>query len=125
MIFIKIFSLIDRRVGKRILRGMKNSIKKEKKIIQYFYPKFGCAPAETFGINSPCPVTSYVFMVLEFEAGSLIRLEGTVKYPMIYIISLLANKVIYTTVSRNLKSSLYVSPFNPKALHDHTQINYL
>jgi len=34
---IKILSLIDRRVGKRTLQGMKESIQNEKEIIQYFY----------------------------------------------------------------------------------------
>ncbi|WP_338749344.1 hypothetical protein [Bacillus sp. FJAT-52991] len=34
---IKILSLIDRRVGKRTLQGMKESIQNEKEIVQYFY----------------------------------------------------------------------------------------
>ncbi|MGE7185872.1 SF0329 family protein [Peribacillus sp. NPDC006672] len=34
---IKILSLVDRRVGKRTLEGMKESIQNEKEIIQYFY----------------------------------------------------------------------------------------
>ena len=36
-IIIKILSLIDRRVGKRTLKKMANSILQEKEIIQYFY----------------------------------------------------------------------------------------
>lgn len=34
---IKILSLIDRRVGKRTLQGMRESMENEKEIIQYFY----------------------------------------------------------------------------------------
>lgn len=39
---IKILSLIDRRVGKRTLQKMKETIKDEKEIIQYFF-KLRCA----------------------------------------------------------------------------------
>ncbi|WP_232700067.1 SF0329 family protein [Brevibacillus daliensis] len=45
---IKILSLIDRRVGKRTLQGMKESILDEKEIIQYFY-KLRC---EAEGVRS-------------------------------------------------------------------------
>jgi putative acetyltransferase len=46
-----------------------------------FYPRFGFIPAESFGITSPFPVPSDVFMVLELESGSLNGLQGKVKYP--------------------------------------------
>jgi putative acetyltransferase len=45
-----------------------------------FYPRFGFAPASTFGVRCEHNVPDEVFMALEFEPGTLARTGGTVNY---------------------------------------------
>ena len=45
-----------------------------------YYPRFGFAPASTFGIDSEYDVPEEVFMIVELQAGALQRRSGTIKY---------------------------------------------
>ncbi len=45
-----------------------------------YYPRFGFAPASSFGIKCPFPAPDEAFMVLELEEGALSGVSGTVRY---------------------------------------------
>ena len=49
-----------------------------------YYPRFGFAPASTFGIKLPFEVPDNAFMALELLPNSLKGKQGTVKYPKEY-----------------------------------------
>jgi predicted N-acetyltransferase YhbS len=49
-----------------------------------YYPRFGFAPASTFGIKPPFEVPDNAFMALELLPNSLKGKQGTVKYPKEY-----------------------------------------
>lgn len=45
-----------------------------------YYPRFGFAPAASFGLRSEYPVPPEVFMAIELEEGALAEIEGLVTY---------------------------------------------
>ena len=49
-----------------------------------YYPRFGFIPTTQYGIKSEYDVPSDVFMVLELQAGSLSKVNGTLKYSEVF-----------------------------------------
>lgn len=45
-----------------------------------YYPRFGFAPAHTFGLTCEFPSPPEAFMAIELESGALNRIRGVVRY---------------------------------------------
>jgi putative acetyltransferase len=46
-----------------------------------YYPRFGFVPARPLGILPPFEVPGEAFMVLELQPGTVLEIQGMVKYP--------------------------------------------